>query len=115
MTTTLNVGDRFQDIELLDHNGRAVRLSHFTRPSLVDEKMGFPDGYPLIVVFYRGFFCPRDRQQMRQLVQFQDELAVNYCKMVAIGVDPIDHRGERRRLAGARRSGHEDQTAGLLG
>jgi len=88
MTTNLGIGDRFNDIELLDHNNRPVRLSHFTRPSLVDEKLGFPDGYPLIVIFYRGFFCPRDRQQMRQLVQLQDELVVNYCKLVTIGVDP---------------------------
>ncbi len=72
MTTNLRIGDRFEDIELFDHNNRPVRLSHFTRPILIDEKMGFPDGYPLIVSFYRGFFCPRDRQQMRQLVQFQD-------------------------------------------
>ncbi len=36
----------------------------------------------------RGFFCPRDQEQMRQLVQFQHELAVNYGKLVAVGVDP---------------------------
>ncbi len=88
MTTNLNVGDRFHEYELLDHNSRTVRVSYFTRPTLIDEKLGFPDGYPLIVIFYRGFFCPRDKQQMRQLVQFQDELAVNYCKMVTISVDP---------------------------
>lgn len=88
MTINLNVGDRLHDIELPDHNNRPLRLSYFTRPTLIDEKLGFLDGYPLIVIFYRGFFCPRDKQQMRQLVQFQDELAVNYCKLVTIGVDP---------------------------
>lgn len=88
MTTNLKIGDRFPDIALPDHNTRPTRLSHYTRPSLMDEKLGFLDGYPLIVVFYRGFFCPRDQQQMRMLVEFQRELAVNYCKLVAVSADP---------------------------
>ena len=88
MTTTLQVGDVFPDFELPDHNKRPRRLSWVTRPSLLDEKLGFTDGYPLIVVFGRGFFCPRDQQQMRQLVQFQPELAVNYGKLVTVSADP---------------------------
>jgi cold shock CspA family protein/peroxiredoxin len=54
----------------------------------MDEKMGFLDGYPLIVVFYRGFFCPRDNTQIRSLVDFQSELAVNYCGLATVSVDP---------------------------
>jgi peroxiredoxin/cold shock CspA family protein len=54
----------------------------------MDQKLGFTDGYPLIVLFYRGFFCPRDNQQMRQLVQFQSELKVNYGQLVSIAVQP---------------------------
>lgn len=88
MTTTLNVGDTFPDVELPNHENEAVKLSSLTQSGLVDHYLGFTDGYPLIVVFYRGFFCPRDRQQIPQLVQFQAELAVNYCKLVTIGVDP---------------------------
>jgi cold shock CspA family protein/peroxiredoxin len=88
MTTTLQVGDVFPDFELPDHNKRPRRLSRVTRPSLLDEKLGFTDGYPLIVVFGRGFFCPRDQQQMRQLVHFQSELAVNYGKLVTVSADP---------------------------
>jgi cold shock CspA family protein/peroxiredoxin len=88
MTTTPQVGDAFPDFELPDHNKRPRRLSQFTRPSLLDEKLGFKDGYPLILVFGRGFFCPRDQQQMRQLVQFQSELAVNYGKLVTVSTDP---------------------------
>ncbi|WP_313949408.1 redoxin domain-containing protein [Leptolyngbya sp. FACHB-261] len=52
------------------------------------QYLGFADGYPLILIFYRGFFCPRDRQQLPQLVQFQSELAVNYCRLVTVCVDP---------------------------
>lgn len=53
----------------------------------MDYHTGFTDGYPLIVVFYRGFFCPRDREQLSQLVQFQNELAINYGRLVTISVD----------------------------
>jgi cold shock CspA family protein/peroxiredoxin len=88
MTTTLQVGDTFPDFELPDHSKRPRRLSQFIRPSLLDEKLGFKDGYPLIVVFGRGFFCPRDQEQMRQLVRFQSELAVNYAKLVTVSTDP---------------------------
>src|SRR3712207_3122916 len=88
MTTNLRAGDRFPDSELLDHQSRPTRLSHFTQPGTLDQKLGFRDGYPLILVFYRGFFCPRDQQQMRLLVQFQSELAVNYAKIVTISAEP---------------------------
>jgi len=85
--TNLRVGDAFPDIELPDHGGRQRRLSGYTKPSPLDERLGFDDGYPLILVFGRGFFCPRDQEQMRGLVRFQSELAVNYCKLVSVSAD----------------------------
>ncbi len=88
MTTNLQVGDHFPDFELPNHDNELLRLSSLTQPGLMDKHLGFTDGYPLILVFYRGFFCPRDRQQLPQLVQFQQELAVNYCKLVTVSVDP---------------------------
>ena len=88
MTINLKLADRFPDFELPDHDNKLVRLSDFTQPSLTDKYLGFTDGYPLILVFYRGFFCPRDRQQLPQLVQFQGELTVNYGKLVTVSVDP---------------------------
>ncbi|MFQ3629125.1 MAG: cold shock domain-containing protein [Cyanobacteriota bacterium] len=88
MTTNLAVGDRFPDVTLLNQDGEPVELASLTQPGLVDHYLGFTDGYPLILVFYRGFFCPRDRQQLPQLVQFQSELAVNYCKLATVSVDP---------------------------
>jgi cold shock CspA family protein/peroxiredoxin len=88
MANTLRVGDVFPDIELPDQRNLPARLSQLTRPSLLDEHLGFADGYPLIVQFFRGFFCPRDQEQMRQLVQFQRELAVNYGRLVSISADP---------------------------
>lgn len=88
MTTNFQVGDKFPDIELPNQEGKLKRLSRFTQPSQMDQKLGFNDRYPLIVVFYRGFFCPRDNQQMRQLVQFQAELKVNYGQLVSIAGSP---------------------------
>ena len=88
MATNLQVGDKFPDFEVPNHQNELSQLSQLTQPSLLDKKLGFLDGYPLILVFYRGFFCPRDQQQMRQFVQFQNQdLAVNYCQLVTLSVD----------------------------
>ena len=81
-------GDTLPDFPLPDHLGIPRTLSGFTKPGALDKKMGFLDGYPLILVFLRGFFCPRDGVQMRGLVNFQSELSVNYCKLATVSVDP---------------------------
>jgi peroxiredoxin len=88
MPLSVRVGDQFPDLELPNTRHELVRLSHVTRPSVLDERLGFSDGYTLILLFFRGFFCPRDQEQPRQLVSFQEEWAVNYGKLVAISVDP---------------------------
>ncbi len=88
MTTSLKLNDTFPDWTLPNHENHPITLSNLTAPSSIDTRLKFSDGYPLIVVFYRGFYCPRDNVQMRQLVQFQQELRVNFCKMVAISVQP---------------------------
>src|SRR5215212_654237 len=88
MATNLRVGDVFPDFELPDHRKKLRTLSGFTKPSLMNEKLGFTDGYPLILIFGRGFFCPRDQQHMRQLVQFQSELAVNFGKLATVSTNP---------------------------
>jgi peroxiredoxin/cold shock CspA family protein len=86
--TNLSAGDTFPDFMLPDHNGSPKTLSGYTGPGQLDEKMGFLDGYPILLIFSRGFFCPRDQEQMRQLVNFQNELRVNYCKLVVVNTDP---------------------------
>jgi peroxiredoxin/cold shock CspA family protein len=86
--TNLSVGDTFPDFMLPDHKGSPKTLSGYTGPGRLDEKMGFLDGYPIILIFSRGFFCPRDQEQMRHLVNFQNELRVNYCKLVVVNADP---------------------------
>lgn len=88
MATNLRVNDQFPDFSLPDQQNEMVQLSQVTKPGLFDRYLGFQDGSPLILVFYRGFFCPRDQQQMRQLVEFQRELQVNYGRLVAVSADP---------------------------
>jgi cold shock CspA family protein/peroxiredoxin len=87
MNPDIRAGNPFPDLELPDHRGRLIKLSRLTAPTTYDQVLGFTDGYPLVVVFYRGFFCPRDGAQMRQLVRYQEELSVNYCRLVAISAD----------------------------
>ena len=110
MMTTPQIGDPFPEFELPDHTKKSRRLTEFTRPSLLDEKLGFRDGYPLILVFGRGFFCPRDQEQMRHLVRFQSELAVNYCKLVTISTDPPKVQAAFRAGLGARWTFLSDET-----
>jgi len=55
MTTNLQVGDRFPILNYRITTMNQCGLSQFTQPSLMDKKLGFLDGYPLILVFYRFF------------------------------------------------------------
>ncbi len=87
MKSLIQPGQTFPDFELPDQNGKLGKLSSFTRQSEADKRYGFKDGYPLIVIFSRGFFCPRDQQQFRSLVAFQDELKVNFCSLVSVSAD----------------------------
>jgi cold shock CspA family protein/peroxiredoxin len=83
-------GDRFPDIELLDHEGQPRSISSFFVPPVFDRYLGFDQGYPLIVTFIRGPFCPRDQAQLRQLVQHQDEFALSGCSIVTVSVQAPD-------------------------
>ena len=56
MNPDIRVGGAFPDLELPDHRGRRAKLSELTAATAMDEIMGFDDGYPIVVVFYRGFY-----------------------------------------------------------
>ncbi len=114
MATTLGIGDTFPDFALPDSRGGRRQLSAFARPSALDERLGFHDGYPLILVFYRGFFCPRDQEQFRQFVRFQDELAVNYAQLVVVGADPPLVQAAFRAGLGARWTFLADETRAVI-
>ena len=56
MNPEIKIGATFPDIALPDHRDRVVKLSNLTAPTTWDNVMGWDDGYPVIVVFYRGFY-----------------------------------------------------------
>jgi cold shock CspA family protein/peroxiredoxin len=84
----LQYDQRFPDLALPNHHSQVVRLSQFTAPDEFSQHLGFTEGRPLIVVFYRGFFCPRDCVQLSQLTTFYPEIVLNHASLVAISVDP---------------------------
>jgi len=88
MSAHLQSGERFPDLALPNHHDQIVRLSQLTAPDEFSQRLGFTEGRPLLVIFYRGFFCPRDRLQLSQLTAFYPELVLSHASLVAISVDP---------------------------
>jgi peroxiredoxin len=76
MPEPLQLGRRFPDLELPDHSGNRRRLSELA------------GGDPLLVNFYRGFWCPKEQAFFRRLVRLQDEAEVSYTRFVSVSVDP---------------------------
>ncbi len=76
MRADLRLDEKFPDIELPDHENHPAKLTALMR------------GWPAAVVFSRGYFCPKDKRQLTNYVQYlQPELIVNYCKLVVVSVD----------------------------
>ncbi|HYN33057.1 MAG TPA: redoxin domain-containing protein [Ilumatobacteraceae bacterium] len=114
-STFLRVGDQFPDAELLDHEGRPRSISSFLTPSRIDPYLGFNEGYPAIIVFIRGPFCPRDQSQLRALVGAQHELGLNGCSIVTVSVQPPEVLAAFRFGLGATWSFLSDQSRDLIG
>jgi peroxiredoxin len=83
-------GGAFPDLELPDHTGRA---------RLVSEIAG---GDPLVLLFSRGWWCPKEQRHMRELVRLQDEFEVAYSRLVVVSVDPPEVQAAFRAGLGAR-------------
>lgn len=69
-------GGRVPDLELPDQTGNARRLS---------ESAGTD---PVLLQFFRGWWCPKERQFFRRLVDLQDDAEVAYARFVSVSVDP---------------------------
>jgi len=90
MRADLKVGNIFPDIELPDHTGKDYKLSQLQR------------GWPAVLCFSRGYFCPKDRRQFANYVAYlQPELRVNYCKLITVSVDNVYTSREVRDSLGA--------------
>jgi peroxiredoxin len=89
MRGDIQVGTAFPDYELSDHTGMRRKLS---------DLQGID---PMIVVLSRGHYCPKDRRQHRNLVDFYPELKVGYARLVTISTDNLLQTNEFRDGLGA--------------
>ncbi len=89
MRPDVKPGARLPDYELPDQSGHRRRLSEIQGED------------PMIVVLSRGAFCPKDRRQLRNLVEFLPEIEVAYTKIVTISTDHIAETNELRAGLGA--------------
>jgi peroxiredoxin len=83
-------GGRFLDLELPDHSGNRRQLTELAA------------GDPLLLHFYRGFWCPKEQAFFRRLVRLQDEAEVAYTRFVSVSVDPPETAAAFRAGLGAR-------------
>ena len=83
-------GQRMPELELPDHYGNPRRLS---------ELVG---GDPVMLQFYRGYWCPKEQAFFRMLVRLQEEAEVAYTRFVSVSVDPPETEAAFRAGLGAR-------------
>ncbi len=72
----LTPGSAFPDLVLPDHAGYERTLSELVA------------GDPVVLHFYRGFWCPKEQAYFRRLVALQAEMEVAYARIVSVSVDP---------------------------
>jgi peroxiredoxin len=76
MREDLREGGTFPDLELRDHDGNRRTLT------------ALAEGDPVVLHFYRGWFCPKDRAYFQMLTALQDEAEVAYTRLVSVSVEP---------------------------
>lgn len=90
MKADIAPGKPFPDFELPDHTKTLRRLSALQTK---DD--------PMIVVLIRGFFCPKDRAQLRALTEFHSQLVVGSTQLVVITSDDWHTTNNLRQQLGA--------------
>ena len=45
------------------------------------------EGDPLVLTFFRGWWCPKEQTFFRGLVRFQEEVEVAYTRLVSVSID----------------------------
>ena len=91
MTVDLSPGRPFPDLELADHAGNRRTLAQLT------------GGDPVVLQFFRGWWCPKEQAFFRRLITLQDEAEVAYSRIVSVSVDPpaVNAAFRARRLHAA--------------
>lgn len=82
-------GGTFPDYVLPDHTKTARSLS-----SLQGDD-------PMVLVLIRGFFCPKDREQLKSLTSFHPQLVVGNTRLVVITTDDWHTTNNLRQQLGA--------------
>ena len=90
MNPDIAIGKPFPDFVLPDHAQTPRRLS-----SLQTK------GDPMLIVLIRGFFCPKDREQLKALTRFHSQLVVGSCQIVVITTDDWHTTNNLRQQLGA--------------
>jgi len=90
MSPELTVGAGFPDMALSDHAGNERRLSELAGDD------------PVLLQFYRGWWCPKEQAYFRNLVDLQAEAEVAYTRFISVSVDPPEVQAAFRAGIGAR-------------
>lgn len=75
MRSDIEPGSTFPDYELPDHTDTPRKLSSLQGTD------------PMVLTLHRGLYCPKDRQQLHQLVPFSRQCAVGFTRLVSITTD----------------------------
>ena len=90
MSADLAVGSGFPDLALPDHAGNERKLSEL----VADD--------PVLLQFYRGWWCPKEQVFFQNLVALQTEAEVAYTRFISVSVDPPEVQAAFRAGIGAR-------------
>lgn len=89
MNPAIAAGRRLADYVLPDHTKTPRRLSALQGDD------------PMLLVLIRGFFCPKDREQLKALTRFHPQLVVGNCRLVVITTDDWHTTNNLRQQLGA--------------
>ena len=89
MRSDLVPGNPFPDVELPEHTGTPRSLS-----SIASRQ-------PLVLVFARGWWCPKEQIRLRNLVAMQDEIQREYGRIAVVTIDAPYVNGAFRAGLGA--------------
>ena len=89
MRPDLEPGNPFPDLTLPETTGRERSLSELA------------GGQPLVLLFVRGWWCPKEQVRVRNVVAMQDEIQREYGAIAAVTVDEPYVNGAFRAGIGA--------------
>ena len=74
MRADLVPGNPFPELELPDHSGVPRTLTELA------------EGDPVVLTFFRGWWCPKEQAFFRSLVRLQEEMEVAYSRLVSVSL-----------------------------